>query len=217
MLRLVFAPPIHIHRVGFSTIPHNAAQKHLVLVRRIDLDLFTATRDHPFTRHSYSEGNAVCLLRKELPEQKQFLERVDLMQKVAKAMGVVSTFVDASGWPCSFAVNKTCPRSGKPISSDSLTLYKGYLVGFCNTNCRDDFAKYSNFSERRLSDRVKLDRAEFDQLIGALQSTKDTSSPVDPQRFISSVVIPIRCFLPSGTEVALSGQGANQNAACNLA
>ena len=36
-------------------------------------------------------------------------------------------------------VNETCPWSGKPVSADSLTLYKGKVVGFCNTECRDKF------------------------------------------------------------------------------
>ena len=36
-------------------------------------------------------------------------------------------------------VNQTCPWSGKPVSADSLTLYKGEIVGFCNTGCRDKF------------------------------------------------------------------------------
>ena len=36
-------------------------------------------------------------------------------------------------------VNETCPWSGKPVSADSLTLYKGRVVGFCNTGCRDKF------------------------------------------------------------------------------
>ena len=35
--------------------------------------------------------------------------------------------------------NATCPWSGKPVSADSLTLYKGKVVGFCNTGCRDKF------------------------------------------------------------------------------
>lgn len=38
------------------------------------------------------------------------------------------------------AVNETCPWSGKPISADSLTLYRGKVVGFCNPGCRDKFA-----------------------------------------------------------------------------
>jgi hypothetical protein len=37
------------------------------------------------------------------------------------------------------AVNRTCPWSGKPIAADSLTLYKGAVVGFCNPGCRDKF------------------------------------------------------------------------------
>ena len=37
------------------------------------------------------------------------------------------------------AVNATCPWSGKPVSADSLTLYRGQVVGFCNPGCRDKF------------------------------------------------------------------------------
>lgn len=36
-------------------------------------------------------------------------------------------------------VNATCPWSGKPVSADSLTRYRGQVVGFCNTGCRDKF------------------------------------------------------------------------------
>jgi hypothetical protein len=36
-------------------------------------------------------------------------------------------------------VNGTCPWSGKPVSADSLTRYRGQVVGFCNTGCRDKF------------------------------------------------------------------------------
>jgi hypothetical protein len=36
-------------------------------------------------------------------------------------------------------INETCPWSGKPVRADSLTRYKGDVVGFCNTGCRDKF------------------------------------------------------------------------------
>ena len=36
-------------------------------------------------------------------------------------------------------VNDTCPWSGKPVSADSLTLYRGQVLGFCNPDCRDKF------------------------------------------------------------------------------
>jgi hypothetical protein len=36
-------------------------------------------------------------------------------------------------------VNDVCPWSGKPVSGDSLTRYRGKVVGFCNTGCRDKF------------------------------------------------------------------------------
>jgi hypothetical protein len=36
-------------------------------------------------------------------------------------------------------VNQVCPWSGKPVSADSLTRYRGRVVGFCNPGCRDKF------------------------------------------------------------------------------
>jgi hypothetical protein len=37
------------------------------------------------------------------------------------------------------SVNRVCPWSGKPVSADSLTLYRGQVVGFCNPGCRNKF------------------------------------------------------------------------------
>ena len=36
-------------------------------------------------------------------------------------------------------VNDSCPWSGEPVSADSLTHYRGAVVGFCNPGCRDKF------------------------------------------------------------------------------
>ena len=36
-------------------------------------------------------------------------------------------------------VNEVCPWSGDPVSADSLTRYRGKVVGCCNTGCRDKF------------------------------------------------------------------------------
>ena len=36
-------------------------------------------------------------------------------------------------------VNDVCPWSGRPVSADSLTTYRGKVVGFCNPGCRDKF------------------------------------------------------------------------------
>ena len=36
-------------------------------------------------------------------------------------------------------VNQLCPWSGKPVSADSLTHYRGAVVGFCNPGCKDKF------------------------------------------------------------------------------
>jgi len=55
------------------------------------------------------------------------------------------------------AINKYCPRSGKPIQRDSLTAYRGVVVGFCNPGCRDSFAKHI--------DACLDDKRYFDALI----------------------------------------------------
>ncbi len=49
------------------------------------------------------------------------------------------------------SINRTCPWSGDPISPDSLTLYKGRVVGFCNTGCRDKFERAVAAFEAALS------------------------------------------------------------------
>ena len=36
-------------------------------------------------------------------------------------------------------VNQLCPWSGEPVSADSLTRYRGAVVGFCNPGCKDKF------------------------------------------------------------------------------
>mgnify|MGYP003676747276 FL=1 len=37
-------------------------------------------------------------------------------------------------------INQSCPFSGDPVKADSITLYKGKVIGFCNPGCRDKFA-----------------------------------------------------------------------------
>ena len=57
----------------------------------------------------------------------------------------------ADGLKIEDAVNETCPWSGEPVSADSLTLYQGRVVGFCNTGCRDKFEKAVRHFETALS------------------------------------------------------------------
>lgn len=47
-------------------------------------------------------------------------------------------------------VNAKCPWSGDAVSADSLTLYRGHVVGFCNPGCRDKFGKAIDLFERAL-------------------------------------------------------------------
>lgn len=44
-------------------------------------------------------------------------------------------------------INQICPWSGDPVVESSLTSYKGHVVGFCNTGCRDKFDKAINLFE----------------------------------------------------------------------
>jgi len=48
-------------------------------------------------------------------------------------------------------VNDVCPWSGKPVSADSLTTYKGAVVGFCNPGCRDKF----NAATRAFDEKIE--------------------------------------------------------------
>ena len=52
------------------------------------------------------------------------------------------------------AINKYCPRSGKPVADDSLTTYRGHVVGFCNQGCRDNFA---SDIDKHTSDKTYFD------------------------------------------------------------
>lgn len=38
-------------------------------------------------------------------------------------------------------INTHCPWSGDAVSPDSLMVYQGKVVGFCNPGCRDKFEK----------------------------------------------------------------------------
>lgn len=60
------------------------------------------------------------------------------------------------------AINETCPWSGKPISADALTLYNGAVVGFCNPECRDKFARAIQAFEADLQAR-RVERAGLHQ------------------------------------------------------
>jgi hypothetical protein len=60
-------------------------------------------------------------------------------------------------------INDVCPRSGKPVSSNSLTEYRGHAVGFCNTHCRDEFVA-------NIAERPDDDTAFFDKVIAGIQA-----------------------------------------------
>jgi hypothetical protein len=80
----------------------------------------------------------------------------------------------------SSAANKECPWSGKPVSSDSLTSYRGHTVGFCNTGCRDKFVTATT---------------HFDKAIGARDAALAASTTgkggawVQPRLFVPALVI----------------------------
>ena len=52
------------------------------------------------------------------------------------------------------AVNDACPWSGDPVRADSLTLYKGEVVGFCNPGCRDKFERAAHLFDTSIETRA---------------------------------------------------------------
>jgi len=54
-------------------------------------------------------------------------------------------------------INAVCPWSGDPVSADSLTLYRGQVVGFCNTGCRDKFEKASSAFDTAIEGKIRND------------------------------------------------------------
>jgi hypothetical protein len=48
-------------------------------------------------------------------------------------------------------INAVCPWSGKPVSADSLTLYRGQVVGFCNPGCRDKYETAAGMFETAIA------------------------------------------------------------------
>jgi hypothetical protein len=69
-------------------------------------------------------------------------------------------------------INKYCPRSGKRVAADSLTAYRGFVVGFCNPGCCDDFQ--ANVT-RRPNDTIYFDaiikELELENLVRIIEST----------------------------------------------
>jgi hypothetical protein len=70
-------------------------------------------------------------------------------------------------------INDVCPRSGKEVVDDSLTEYRGYVVGFCNQHCRDDFAAHV--------DERPADREYFDAVIERVE-VRDGNTSSRPRR-----------------------------------
>lgn len=52
-------------------------------------------------------------------------------------------------------INEICPWSGDRVSADGLTLYKGKVVGFCKTGCRDKFEKATSLFDGKLSQKAE--------------------------------------------------------------
>lgn len=47
-------------------------------------------------------------------------------------------------------INDLCPWSGKPVSLDALTTYRGHVVGFCNLGCRSKFRNAIDAFDRQI-------------------------------------------------------------------
>ena len=67
-------------------------------------------------------------------------DAVKKAQKTGRRGGVGVTWPPAAPRCGSRIASMTSvPWSGKPVSADSLTVYRGAVVGFCNPGCRDKF------------------------------------------------------------------------------
>ena len=54
-------------------------------------------------------------------------------------------------------VNDICPWSGDPVSEDSLMHYRGEVVGFCNTGCRDKFESATRLFDASIVEKERKD------------------------------------------------------------
>ncbi len=61
----------------------------------------------------------------------------------------------ADGLRLEDCVNTHCPWSGDPVSADSLTLYQGKVVGFCNPGCRDKFENAASAFDAAIEGKTK--------------------------------------------------------------
>jgi len=89
----------------------------------------------------------------ELPSELKSHTAMVLQQRFATVTDT-KTFISN---PDVLSLNRHCPRSGRPVSSDSIVDYRGYAVGFCNTGCSSDFAANPKTN--------RMDSLYFDQLI----------------------------------------------------
>ncbi len=52
-------------------------------------------------------------------------------------------------------INTHCPWSGDPVTDAATTLYRGVLVGFCNTGCREKFDRATAMFDAAIDNRAK--------------------------------------------------------------
>ncbi|KAJ3009020.1 UNVERIFIED_CONTAM: hypothetical protein HDU68_002856 [Siphonaria sp. JEL0065] len=50
-------------------------------------------------------------------------------------------------------INSLCPNSNKPVTENSLTWYRGHVVGFCNSHCRDEFDNMISVFDKGIADK----------------------------------------------------------------
>lgn len=55
-------------------------------------------------------------------------------------------------------INASCPWSGEPVRADSLTQYRGHVVGFCNPGCRDKFERATAQFDAALAEMAEKTR-----------------------------------------------------------
>ena len=66
------------------------------------------------------------------------------------------------------SLNDRCPFSGRLVTAGSTAPYRRHIVGFCNPQCRDDFAHAAERQFREADDRILSAKNRFDEKIAAM-------------------------------------------------
>lgn len=107
-------------------------------------------------------------------------------------------------------LNERCPWSGDPVQANSLTRYRGQVVGFCNPGCRDKFDRAVALFEGGLRGDRYLPRSVYsvgDWRIGSQRLKAYGMSQAGQQPLESSCVEAACAYVERDLPVAVEREG----------